>query len=170
MVTELRARRDALETLWRQGLSGHALLEKHTSLIDAALEKYFRQSGADPENMCLVALGGYGRKELFPYSDIDLMLLYRPDAEKQLNDVAEAIFYPLWDAGLEVGHGVRTPATCIEQAGKDFFLQVSLLDARLISGSSDLFTALIEDFQKTFVMGQRKTFFTGHAFSSTETA
>jgi [protein-PII] uridylyltransferase len=158
MVTELRARRDALETLWRQGLSGHALLEKHTSLMDAALEEYFRESGADPENMCLVALGGYGRKELFPFSDIDLMLLYRPEAEKQLGDVAEAIFYPLWDAGLEVGHGVRTPATCIEEAGKDFFLLVSLLDARLIAGSSDLFTALLADFQKTFVKGQRTTF------------
>lgn len=158
MVTELRARRDALETLWRQGLSGHALLEKHTSLMDAALAEYFRQSGADPENMCLVALGGYGRKELFPYSDIDLMLLYHPGVEKQLNDVAEAIFYPLWDAGLEVGHGVRTPATCIEQAGKDFFLQVSLLDARPVAGSPDLFADLLADFQKTFVVGQRKTF------------
>ncbi|MCK9293658.1 MAG: [protein-PII] uridylyltransferase [Desulfobulbaceae bacterium] len=158
MVTELRARRDALETLWRQGLSGHALLARHTGLMDAALQDYFRESGADPENMCLVALGGYGRKELFPYSDIDLMLLYRPAAEKQLNTVTEAIFYPLWDAGLEVGHGVRTPAACIEEAGKDFFLLVSLLDARLIAGSNDLFTALLADFQQKFVTGQRKTF------------
>ncbi|MEW6518450.1 MAG: [protein-PII] uridylyltransferase [Thermodesulfobacteriota bacterium] len=158
MVTELRARRDALENLWRQGLSGHALLEKHTSLMDAALQEYFRQSGADSENMCLVALGGYGRKELFPYSDIDLMLLYRPEAEKELNEVAEAIFYPLWDAGLEVGHGVRTPATCMEQAGKDFFLLVSLLDARHLAGSGELFAALLADFEKTFVAGQRKTF------------
>ncbi len=158
MVTELRAKRDALEELWRQGLSGHALLAKHTSLMDATLEEYFRASGAAPENMCLVALGGYGRRELFPYSDIDLMLLYRPEAEKQLGEIAEAIFYPLWDAGLEVGHGVRTLTACLEEAGKDFFLLVSLLDARLLIGSEDLFSSLMNDFHKKFVAGQRKTF------------
>ena len=158
METELRARREALETLWRQGLSGHSLLEKHTSLMDGVLTEYFVRSGADRNSMCLVALGGYGRKELFPYSDIDLMLLYDPEAEKGLNDVAEAIFYPLWDAGLEVGHGVRTPAACMEEAGKDFFLQVSLLDARLLAGSRPLFDSLLADFQRTFVEGQRKTF------------
>jgi [protein-PII] uridylyltransferase len=157
-ATELRAGREALETLWRQGLSGHALLEKHTSLMDAVLTDYFQRSGADRENMCLVALGGYGRRELFPYSDIDIMLLYHPAAEKKLNEVAEAIFYPLWDAGLEVGHGVRTVAACIEEAGKDFFLQVALLDARPIAGSQPLFDALLADFQRTFVEGQRKTF------------
>lgn len=154
----LRAKRDALELLWKEGLSGRALLEKHTSLIDSALEDYFKKSKADPDNMALMALGGYGRKELFPYSDIDLMLLYHPASENKLNEVAEALFYPLWDAGLEVGHGVRTKERCLDEAGKDFFLQVSLLDARLIAGSEELFNSLMHDFQKIFIEGQRKTF------------
>ncbi|MCB2182906.1 MAG: [protein-PII] uridylyltransferase [Desulfobulbaceae bacterium] len=154
----LRAKRDALETLWRQGLSGHALLEKHTSLIDASLSDYFSTCKADTEKMALVALGGYGRRELFPYSDIDLMLLYKPTTEEQLNDVAEAVFYPLWDAGLEVGHGVRTPKTCIEEARKDFFLQVALLDARLVAGSAKLFDNLMKDYRNVFIEGHRKDF------------
>ena len=158
MNTELRAKRDALEDLWRQGLSGHALLDKHTRLMDAALAGYFKQSQAEREEMSLVALGGYGRSELFPYSDIDLMLLYSHGAEDKIKDVAEAVFYPLWDAGLEVGHGVRNLDSCLDEAGKDFFLQVSLLDARLIAGSEALFTELEKNFRKTYVEGQRKSF------------
>ncbi len=155
---ELRAGRHSLETLWKQGLSGHALLEKHTSLIDAALGNYFTKSQADPERMSLIALGGYGREELFPYSDIDLMLLYDEQAEEQLDDVAQALFYPLWDAGLEVGHGVRTLKSSIEEAEKDFFLQVSLLDARLLAGSQSLFDSLMQDFRVHFIEGKRKEF------------
>lgn len=158
MSEELRAGRDSLETLWRQGLSGQALLEKHTSLIDAALATYFQESQADPDRMSLIALGGYGREELFPYSDIDLMLLYDERAEEQLNEVAQVLFYPLWDAGLEVGHGVRTPKTCIKEAEKDFFLQVSLLDARLLAGSQSLFDSLMQDFHVHFIEGKRKEF------------
>ena len=158
MSKELRAGRHSLETLWRQGLSGHALLEKHTSLIDDALTSYFKESQADPVRMSLIALGGYGREELFPYSDIDLMLLYDEGTEEQLNEVAEAIFYPLWDAGLDVGHGVRSLKNCIEEAEKDFFLQVSLLDARLLTGSQPLFNSLMQDFRVHFIEGRRKEF------------
>ena len=138
MKGELRAKREALENLWRQGLSGHSLLEKHTRLLDDSLVHDFN-GYPSTRDMSLVALGGYGRSELFPFSDIDLMLLYKSYDEKRLNDVAEAVFYPLWDAGLEVGHGVRTPETCLSEAKKDFFLELSLLDARLLAGSRTLF-------------------------------
>ncbi len=159
MEKGLRAKRDALESLWRQGLSGQALLEKHTVLMDSALTVFFNQCQTGvTQNMSLVALGGYGRKELFPYSDIDLMLLHDHSSDEQVGKVAESVFYPLWDAGLEVGHGVRTPETSIEEAAKDFFLQVSLLDARLVVGNKDLFTALVEKFRRKFIEGRRNTF------------
>lgn len=158
MNQTLRAGREALQTLWREGLSGQALLEKHTAMMDTALVGYFDKCRADTDQMALIALGGYGRRELFPYSDIDLMLLYRSDAEEELDTAAQAIFYPLWDAGIEVGHGVRTIDTCLEKAGQDFFLQVSLLDARLLAGSEPLFAELMERFQGSFVEGRRKSF------------
>ena len=157
MKGELRAKREALENLWRQGLSGHSLLEKHTRLLDDSLAHDFNGCPS-ARDMSLVALGGYGRSELFPFSDIDLMLLHKSSDEKLLNDVAEAVFYPLWDAGLEVGHGVRTPKTCLSEAKKDFFLEVSLLDARLLAGSRTLFDELTSNFKHTFIDGRRREF------------
>ncbi len=159
MKSELRAKRDALEALWQKGLSGQSLISEHTKLIDSFLHQTFDQCQIDTHDMALVALGGYGRQELFPYSDIDLMLLHRPSAKDRLNDVAEALFYPLWDAGLEVGHGVRTIDICLEDAEKDFFFQVSLLDARHLTGSQVLFDELMEKFNRLFVTGHRKGFF-----------
>ena len=154
----LRAKRDALELLWKQGLGGKALINEHTCLMDKTLSSSFKQFCNGSANMALVALGGYGRRGLFPFSDIDLMLLHDNCSEEQLSHVAEAVFYPLWDAGLEVGHGVRTPKVCLDEAKKDFFLQVSMLDAHLLAGSEPLFHDLMARFKKTFVEGRRKQF------------
>ncbi len=157
MKGELRAKREALENLWRQGLSGQVLLDKHTRMMDDYLAADFNKSSSS-RNMALVALGGYGRAELFPFSDIDIMLLHLDEPEEKLKEVAEAVFYPLWDAGLEVGHGVRTPDTCLSEAKKDFFLEVSLLDARLLAGSKTLFNDLREKLSHFFIEGKRRHF------------
>lgn len=158
MYGELHAKRDALESLWRQGLSGRGLLQRHSRLIDDYVSQCFLGCPEAGEGMALLALGGYGRGELFPFSDIDLMLLYEPAAENRLSAVTEAVFYPLWDAGLEVGHGVRTPDACFADAQEDFFFQVALLDARLLAGSEKLFTDLRATFRKGFVEGHRRDF------------
>jgi len=121
MSGELRAGRESLENLWREGLSGQTLLDRHTRLVDDCLAKCFATTRAAGEEMALVALGGYGRRELYPYSDIDLMLLYEAVDEERLNRVTEGVFYPLWDAGLEVGHAVRTLDDSMTAAGQDFF-------------------------------------------------
>lgn len=158
MQSELRAKRDALESLWRQGLSGKSLLQRHSQLIDEYLADCFAKCPDAAEGITLIALGGYGRRELFPFSDIDLLLLYDPKKEKKLGAVTEALFYPLWDAGLEVGHGVRTPKACLTDAKDDFFLQVSLLDARPLNGAQTLFDSLQHSYKKKFVEGHRKDF------------
>lgn len=154
---KIRAKRQALETLWQQGLAGKPLLHQHSTLIDTTISQCFGKSGID-DKMAVVATGGYGRKELFPYSDIDLMLLHDNCSEQELNQAAENIFYPLWDAGLEIGHGVRTIEQCLTEADKNFFLQVSLLDARLVAGSPRLLASLNETFQNSHVEGKRKDF------------
>lgn len=159
MRSELRTRRKALETLWKKGLSGQVLIEEHTTIVDLNLINSFENCKVDTSDIALVALGGYGRSELFPFSDIDIMILYREGAEERLNDIAEAAFYPLWDAGLEVGHGVRTPAICIDDAHNDFFFQVAMLDARLLTGNKELLSELLDEYTKTFISGQRKPFF-----------
>ena len=155
---ELRAKRDALEYLWRQGLSGQPLLHRHSQLIDDYLVSCFANCPEAGEGMSLVALGGYGRRELFPYSDIDLLLLHTPESETRLGPVTQALFYPLWDAGLEVGHGVRTVDACLADARQDFFFQVALLDARHLAGSAPLFTSLRETFHRELIAGHRREF------------
>jgi [protein-PII] uridylyltransferase len=154
----LRTRREILEVLWRQGLKGRALLREHTQLIDSHLSHIFSDCPEAASGMALVAVGGYGRSELFPLSDIDLLLLHREEVEDKLSAVTQAIFYPLWDAGLEVGHSVRTIGACLTDAADDFFFRVSLLDARFITGDIELFNQLQEAYQKRFIDGQRLSF------------
>lgn len=154
----LRARKEALEALWKKGVSGHALLQKHTEFIDHHIRKRFNDCPESDRGFALVALGGYGRQELFPFSDIDLMLLYEKKAKKNLEKVANAVLYPLWDAGLEVGHAVRTVKNCLADAKADFFFQVAMLDARLIAGSGMLFGELINRYSKKFIEGHRPGF------------
>jgi [protein-PII] uridylyltransferase len=154
---ELHAHRDVLELLWKQGLNGRELLVHHTGLVDAFLGQCFRNCPDAAEGIALVALGGYGRRELFPFSDIDLMILHAPDTGHRLAAVTEAIFYPLWDAGLEVGHSVRTTAACRTDAQQDFFFQVALLDARLVAGCKGLFAELLHC-RKELIESRRRNF------------
>ncbi|MFC1523328.1 [protein-PII] uridylyltransferase [Thermodesulfobacteriota bacterium] len=154
----LRARRKALETLWQKSLSGRALLRKHSKLIDSHLAGAYEQSPACGSEMTLIALGGYGRSELFPFSDIDLLILYKPGSEHTLEAATESLLYPLWDAGLDVGHSVRTPEACLADAEDDFFFQVALLEARFIAGSEYLFFHLQEQYKNTFIEGHRQAF------------
>lgn len=158
----LRAQRIALEKLWQQGLSGQALLAQQSELVDVFIREHFQAAaGKFPGSVVLVALGGYGRQELFPYSDIDLLILYHQEQQEtqdEIKKVAEAILYPLWDSGLEVGHGVRTIHEALEHAAQDFFFRVALLDARFVTGSRELFDALLSRYRQLFIEGGREEF------------
>ncbi len=157
--THLRAQRTALEKLWQQGLSGQALLAEQSRLVDVFICQHFQAAASELSgSIALVALGGYGRQELFPYSDIDLMILYQPEQQAEIKQVAEAILYPLWDTGLEVGHGVRTVDEAMEHAGQDFFFQVAMLDARFLAGSQELFDELLARYRLCFIEGGREEF------------
>ncbi|MET9222792.1 [protein-PII] uridylyltransferase [Streptomyces sp. NPDC003300] len=88
----------------------------------------------------LLAVGGYGRGELSPRSDLDLVLLH--DSQKTVAALADRIWYPVWDLGLALDHSVRTPAEARQTAGEDLKVQLGLLDARHIAGDSALTAAL----------------------------
>lgn len=161
MTSELRLQRKALETLWQRGLSGHELLRQQTDLTDNFIIDLFNKAPAILSargKIALVALGGYGRRELYPFSDVDLLLLHDRRAAKSMRDVAEAILYPLWDGGFEVGHSVRTPGEAISFARDDFCFQVALLDARLLAGSQSLFDNLRQRYRKKILDGRRREF------------
>ncbi len=160
MKASLQAQQKVLEELWEQGLSGQSLLRKHSGLIDAFICDCFAKVANDnvSESVALIALGGYGRQEQFPYSDIDLMVLYSPWFKRKIQEVSDAVLYPLWDTGMEVGHGVRTIKESICQGKEDFFFQVAMTDARLIDGSQELFEELQVQYKKNFIEGQRDEF------------
>jgi len=158
ILKSLHAGRDALQALWERGLKGRELLIEHTKIVDEFISDAFSACPELNKKMALVALGGYGRAELFPFSDIDVMLLYAPEVEAQVPAIVESAFYPLWDAGLEVGHSVRTIDACLADAQDDFLFQVSLVDARFICGDKSLFLLLRDEFNKSFSEERKRSF------------
>ncbi len=113
----------------------HAL----TGLTDDWLTDLFVASGAKALGCTLVAVGGYGRGELAPASDIDVLLLHPSSiAPSEVAGVADRIWYPIWDSGLRLDHSVRTPAQARRLAGQDLRVVLGLLDARTVAGDDRL--------------------------------
>ncbi|MGE5708930.1 MAG: [protein-PII] uridylyltransferase [Nitrospira sp.] len=130
------------------GASGAETLAAMTELVDGLIVGRYRDAvrhggealaNAGLRQCCVVALGGYGRRELAPHSDIDLMFLFRPGSEEAAKAFVRAVLHPLWDCGFQVGHSVRTIAQSIELAETDTTVKTSMMDARFLAGSSDLF-------------------------------
>ncbi len=116
-------------------------LRRHAQLVDEVLRAIWL-SAAMPASAALVAVGGYGRGQLFPYSDIDLLLLFDTPPAREVESRLERLVGLFWDIGLEVGHSVRTVSECVEESAKDVTVQTNLLEARLLSGNDALFDAL----------------------------
>ncbi len=115
-------------------------LRAHARIVDEHLRKMWDDVGL-PADLALVAVGGYGRAELYPRSDIDLLILLPQEPDEALQQRLQELVRHLWDIGLEVGHSVRTVAQCIEESS-DLTVQTNLLEARLLTGSSRLFRQL----------------------------
>lgn len=141
-----RGRRRLLES-HRAGASGADVVRAHGAMIDCLLRRLFETAAADNGaasggRFGVVAQGGYGRGELNPYSDIDLLFLYGWRAGASVESVAERILYPLWDAGLTVGHAARTVAECARRARRDHVVRTALVDARYVCGDLRLYRDL----------------------------
>ncbi len=95
------------------------------------------------QGVALVAVGGYGRGELSPHSDIDLLVLAAPRREPGKQQLRE-LLYPLWDAGFQVGHSIRSPKSAIERARTDLHTATSLLGARFVTGDRSVFEELLD--------------------------
>ncbi|HWR67947.1 MAG TPA: [protein-PII] uridylyltransferase [Desulfomonilia bacterium] len=106
-------------------------------------------AGHDRLQWCMVAVGGYGRRELCPFSDIDLLLLIDRSASRQeIEKTLQGLLYPLWDKGFTVGYSVRTVRQALRDIRDDFFFRTSLLDARYLCGRRDLFDDLACSFAR----------------------
>lgn len=115
--------------------AGIELARERAALVDSFIKKAAADAkGQVPEGVSLVALGGYGRREMCPFSDIDILVLHKPGFEKAAAQTGEKVFYPLWDLKLELGHAVRTLDDCADLCARDFVSLTSHLDNRFIAG------------------------------------
>ncbi len=131
----------------RAGASGSAIVGAYTGAVDRLVGFLFNSATAEYtrryvmlDHRCTVAAqGGYGRFELNPASDIDLLVLYPWKANAYVETVAERILYTLWDAGMVVGHASRTVETCVRLAQQELKVKTALLDARYLAGDRALY-------------------------------
>ena len=130
--------------------SPREFLRQHSDMVDGLVRKAFRnaQSQVSAPSVCLIAVGGYGRVELAPYSDIDLLLLYSSSKKEDLPPLIEKILYPLWDLGLEVSCSSRSISECLKMAQSDLHIKTGLIDGRYLDGEYEFFRKLYDLFTK----------------------
>ena len=156
----LKVQTHRLKLLHRAGAGGREICAGRAAMLDALLRHLWAAAknslSAEAQKefppLALVAIGGYGRAELNPHSDIDFMFLHDGQiaANKPLpylSRLIDGVLYPLWDVGLKVGHSVRSIDDCVKIANTDMQSKTSLIESRLIAGDE----ALFKKFQKTLV-------------------
>ncbi|MEU6912688.1 [protein-PII] uridylyltransferase [Streptomyces olindensis] len=140
-----------LRLLTEEARSGPPRRAALAELTDDWLSGLFTAGAEGLRGASLVAVGGYGRGELSPRSDLDLLLLHDGSDTKAVAALADRLWYPVWDLGLDLDHSVRTPAEARRTAGEDLKVQLGLLDARHIAGdlglTAGLRTAVLADWR-----------------------
>ncbi len=137
---------DFLRAAHLGGASGQQSVQAYAGFMDGFLTTLYhlavedaRREGLKPVPLVLVALGGYGRGELHPLSDLDLMLIYDGEMGSYVQRTTQGLLYSLWDLGLQVGHAVRSLPDCLAMARTDFPSRTSMQQARFLVGDRRLF-------------------------------
>ncbi len=145
---QCKAQQNAREARYAQDNDAAALLKARAADVDALLAELWAASSF-PVAACLAAVGGYGRGELYPASDIDLLILLPQPASASTAKKIDALLACLWDLGLEVGHSVRTIDDCVIEAAGDLSVQTALSEARWLAGNVKLFNRFQKRFART---------------------
>ncbi|MFI5375997.1 MAG: [protein-PII] uridylyltransferase [Candidatus Rokuibacteriota bacterium] len=137
---------DFLRAAHLGGASGQQSVQAYAAFMDGFLGTLYRlavddarREGLTPTPLVLVALGGYGRGELHPLSDLDLMLIYDGEMGPYVQRATQGLLYALWDLGLQVGHALRSLPDCLAMARTDFPSRTSMQQARFLVGDRRLF-------------------------------
>ncbi|WP_312439145.1 [protein-PII] uridylyltransferase [Janthinobacterium sp.] len=172
---QLKADRQVVIAAFQADGKPEKLLRNLRQSVDGVLARAW-EAAALPAGTALVGVGGYGRGELFPYSDIDLLILLEQAPDAPTTEKLEELVQLLWDLGLEIGHSIRTIDECLSESKADITVQTSLLEARLVCGNEALFTQLQQRYAaamdpqaffqaKTAEMRQRHAKYEDTAFS-----
>lgn len=135
--------RDSITEYRDQGMSDPAHFQMHSVYDDLLSQLADHFLGYWKDRIALLGLGGYGRTEMSPYSDIDMLFLRPEDAPEGVYRGIRSMLYLLWDARVELGHSVRTVQECEDEATKDLAVLTSLMDTRLIWGSKEIYRDLV---------------------------
>lgn len=138
----LKSGSEALRSAYEAHPLTDPILKGRSRLVDGVLVDIWKFFGLPP-SAALVAVGGYGREELFPCSDVDLLFLLEEAPDEDTCERLTQMIGLFWDIGLDIGHSVRTIAECIDEASRDITVLTNLLEARLVDGNAKLF-ALFE--------------------------
>lgn len=136
--------REAQFKAFRSGTAASELIAAWTATVDQMLRSAWLKRLPADAPAALMAVGGYGRSELLPRSDIDLLILYEAGRLDDIEAGLSSFVTFAWDMGLEVGHSVRSPAECAEEAAADITVVTNLMEARPLAGRADLADAMRE--------------------------
>jgi [protein-PII] uridylyltransferase len=172
----LAAAREVLFARHLAGASGEAIVHEWTGVIDhlvrslyeAARDSYARRFTVLDQRVALIAQGGYGRAELNPCSDIDLLFIYPQRADAFVETVNEKVLYSLWDTGLTVGHAVRSVRDCVKLGGQDLKVKTALLDTRLLAGDAALYEQVARTLERDLLKRNAGRFFRDKVAESAE--
>jgi [protein-PII] uridylyltransferase len=137
----------------RLGATGSEIAGGRSALVDAVVRRAVEHVAADldpaalsgeRDRLAVVALGGYGRRELAPFSDVDLLFLHGDRSSRSVSTLVERVLALLWDVGFTVGHSFRTVGECVSMARDDLHSRTALAEARLLTGSEALFQRLLD--------------------------
>ena len=137
--SEVKAGQEDLRKDYSRTNDAAGLLANRCRMVDEVLTRLWASLDF-PASLTLAAVGGYGRGELYPASDIDLLILLPQEPGATVMEKLEKLVGNFWDIGLEIGHSVRTIQECLDTAAGDITVQTALLESRLLTGNQDLFT------------------------------
>jgi [protein-PII] uridylyltransferase len=139
------------------GSGGSEVVQRRTSLIDRTLREEYARLAATGRMPALLAIGGYGRGEMNPHSDIDIMFLCRDEEDRKRSP---DLLYRLWDAGLDIGYSVRSTQECVSLARQDFKIRTSLIESRLLAGDPALYALFLRSMQSDVFFWKVSSFIT----------
>src|SRR5213083_2341640 len=164
----LKVEEHRLRLKHQAGGGGREICARRAELVDILLQYVFgaaeasaRGNGAAKVPLALVALGGYGRGELNPFSDIDVMLLHHEEKKgisPHLEEMVQQVLYLLWDSGFKVGHSTRSIKEAVAQANQDMRTKTAMLESRFLAGDADLAREFRRQFRSKCVNGYEREY------------
>src|SRR6266568_824396 len=164
----LKVEEHRLRLKHQAGGGGREICARRAELVDVLLQYVFGAAAtaahsdvASGTPLALIALGGYGRGELNPFSDVDVMLLHRQGSRKispHLEEMVQQVLYLLWDSGFKVGHSTRSTKEAITQANHDMLTKTAMLESRFLAGDAELAQEFREQFRSKCVEGHEREY------------